>query len=351
MLKETDQLKKLFINENDSLYKALELIDKTGKNSTKIALVVDSNNKLLGVLNDGDIRRALLENADLNEPVQKYMANDFKYVNEGAGRGLILDKMKAFCISHIPVLNSEKQIVGLHFLNDFISKKVLTNPVIIMAGGKGSRLRPITEDIPKPMIKVAGVPILERLINHFVGVGIRKIFLAVNYKAEIIEKYFSDGHDYGCSISYLKEDKMLGTAGALTLLPPIGEDFILINGDLVTLFDVLEMLDVHNKNNNIITVGVKDYKDKIPYGVVDIEGDQVLDIVEKPERHFPINGGVYILSPEILNIIPENTVYFATNLILDCIQKNKKVGYYFLDECWIDVGEHSQLKHAQGKTL
>ena len=348
MLKDRLQLEELYITPYDSLYKAIEVINNAGSGFTKIALVVDLNKKLLGIMNDGDIRRALLKKAKLDDSVVKHMTSNYKYVLENTPRSTALDKMRLFSISQIPVLNSNMEVVGIHFLQEFLTKEPLNNIAVIMAGGKGTRLRPLTEDIPKPMIKVAGTPILEHIIHHLVGFGIKNIYLSVNYKANIIKDYFGDGESFGCSINYIYEEKPLGTAGALSLLPKTKNDLILMNGDLITQFNISKMLNTHSKKGNHITIGARDHIQRIQYGVLNIVKDKVTEILEKPEKHYLVNGGVYILKPKILALIPENTMFFATDLIDKCITINKKVGYHLLDEDWIDVGEHDQLNKARG---
>ena len=342
------KLHELYISPEDSLFKALEVINNAGGGYTKIALIIDSNNRLTGIMNDGDIRRALLKKAALNDPVKKYFKRDFEYVWKNTSRRNALNKMKTFSISHVPVLNSRMEVIGMHFLQEFLIRESITNTAVIMAGGKGTRLRPITNDIPKPMIKVAGTPILEHIIHHLVCSGIKKIYITVNYKAEIIENYFQRGESFGCSISYIKEEKPLGTAGALSILPKIENDLILMNGDLITQFNLAKILEMHNKNNNSITIGARDHIQTISYGVLNTSGNEVTEIIEKPEKHYLVNGGVYILKPEVLSLIPNNTIFFATDLIEKCININKKVGYYLLDEDWIDVGEFTQLNKARG---
>jgi dTDP-glucose pyrophosphorylase/CBS domain-containing protein len=348
MLNKKIKLDDLFISADDSLLKALEVIDKAGSEATQIALVVDKNQKLISIINDGDIRRALLKNASLNDSVSKYMKENFKHINENGSRAKALQIMKSFSVSQLPVLNDNGNVVGMHFIQDFINNKPLNNVVVIMAGGKGTRLRPLTNDIPKPMIKVAGTPILEHIVHHLVGYGVKNFFLTVNYKADIIKNYFGNGEFFGCSINYLTEEKPMGTAGALSMLPRTGQDIILMNGDLITQFNISKMIELHENRKNHITVGARDHIQTVPYGVLKVSKDSVTEIIEKPERHYLVNGGVYILNPEILDIIPKDKFYYATDLIDKCIFLNKKVGYYLLDEDWIDVGEHSQLNKARG---
>jgi len=344
MLKNIEQL---FISPEDTILTALKVIDKAGYNGTKVAFVVDKSNKLVGIVNDGDIRRALLIKPNLKQTVFGIMMKNFISVTENASRISVLDKMKSLGINQIPELDQKGIVVGLHLLRDFINTNPLPNVAVVMAGGKGTRLYPLTKNLPKPMIKVAGTPILEHIIHHLVGSGIKKIYLSVNYMSEIIENYFKDGSDFGCDINYLREDKPLGTAGALSLLPKLNDDFLLMNGDLITQFDVRSILNSHKKNKNTITIGTHDHLTKIPYGVLKVNRKEVIEIKEKPELHNLVNAGIYILSPIILNDIPKNKVYLATDIINKRFEKKEKVGYHLLEEDWIDVGEHKQLENAR----
>ena len=344
------KIKELLIKQSDTLLTALKVIDDSGENATKLALIVDEENKLVGTLTDGDIRRALLKNVSLGETVSDSMVKDFFYVRQGTSRARVLDQMRALCIDQVPVIDENGEIIALHLLREMVEAVPLPFAAVIMAGGMGTRLRPITEDIPKPMVRVAGRPILEHIIYHLVGHGIKKIFLTVNYMAEVIENYFRDGAQFGCSIEYLREEKPLGTAGSLSLLPEMENDFILMNGDLISQFDVKNIIANHQKKHHSITIGARDHVTNIAYGVLNVDDatQEVSAIIEKPALHHLVNGGIYTLSPEVLSLIPENTMYLATDLIDDCLKKNMKVGYHLLEKDWIDIGEHEQLSSARG---
>ncbi len=336
----------LCISPSTTIYEALSVI---GKNGTMMALVTDNDRKLIGVLTDGDVRRALINHSDLNGPVEKVMTRKFSFVRPDVSRSAALDKMKAMVIRQLPVLDSEGKIVGLHLMSELVGSVSLPNIAVIMAGGKGERLRPITETIPKPMVKVAGRPILEHIIHHLAGSNVREIYLAVNYLGEMIEDYFKDGSAYGCNIKYIKETKPLGTAGALSLLPEIPKNpIIIMNGDLITQFDLERMLHQHNHGKCKMTVGVHDYRVRIPYGVLELKNDCVCEIKEKPEQHFIVNGGIYIIDPDLLQRIPDNEFFLMPDLLSSCIEKNEKVGIYLVEGDWIDVGHQNQLAHARG---
>lgn len=338
---------KISINGSTPLIDALKIVDEF---SCRVVLVVDDNQRLCGIANDGDLRRAILKFNSFNVPVEDFMQKKFVSIKEGTSRSKVLDKMKALCVDQIPVLNGKGHVVALHTLREMITTDALVNPAVIMAGGKGTRLRPLTENIPKPMLTVAGRPILEHIIYHLVGSGFKNIYLSLNYKGELIEDYFGNGNNFGCQIRYLREEEPLGTAGALSLLPEQLEDVLLMNGDLITQFDVKNLLNVHSSRKNSITIGSRDHVTKIPYGVLEIDEKEhrVIKLAEKPEIHNIVNGGVYVISPELLKKVPKATVYNATDLVESCFKYNLKVGYHLLEEDWIDVGEHQQLKKAKG---
>jgi NDP-sugar pyrophosphorylase family protein len=261
--------------------------------------------------------------------------------------------MKAFGHRMMPVVDADGKAVGLHLIDSMIGGATLPNIAVVMAGGKGTRLRPITEHIPKPMVKVAGRPILEHIVCHLADAGISKIYLAVNYLGETIEAHFGNGSDFGIEIKYIREEKPLGTAGALSLLPERPSDPILVmNGDLVTQFDVQQMIGNHEAGGYAMTVGVRDYRVDIPYGVVDWNETKkrVDGISEKPMRTYLVNAGVYLINPELLEFIEKDTNTPITDLLESSIGKGLSVGIHLLEGDWIDVGQHAQLNEARNGT-
>lgn len=341
------KLEDLLINQNCTIKDALVAINK---GAVEIALVVDENKRLLATVTDGDIRRALIKGAKLDEKIEKYMNRNFISVKADVKRAEVLDLMRAMTIKQIPILDNDGKILGLHLLREIIGFPEKQNIALIMAGGKGERLKPLTENIPKPMVKVAGRPILERLILHLLSYGIKNIYLSINYLSQVIENHFLDGKQLGCKINYLKEKKPLGTAGSLSLLKEIPKEPILVlNGDLLTQFNVDEMLDYHKKNNFYITVGVYDYVYKVPYGVVEEKKGKLISVKEKPSFVWSINAGIYVLNPQAIKKVPRNKVYMMTDLIEKCLEKKLKVGVYHIEGDWIDIGLHKDLKKAKGE--
>jgi sugar O-acyltransferase (sialic acid O-acetyltransferase NeuD family) len=337
------------VSPDASIFEAMSIIGKSG---TTAVLVTDPDLKVLGLLTDGDIRRAMMDNTNLNKAVSTIMNRKFRHVNQNLTRVSALDQMNALGIAHMPVLDDHGRLVGVHLLSEMIGSMRLPNIALVMAGGKGVRLKPITDKIPKPMVKVAGRPILEHIIFHLANCNIRKIYIAVNYLGEMIEQYFKDGSTYGVEIHYLRETSPLGTAGALRLLPEAKDNhpIICMNGDLVTQFDVERMLNHHSQGGYDMTIGVHDHRVEIPYGVIewDDRKEEVLGIREKPEEHFIVNGGIYAINPNLIKLIEPGKEVPMTDLIEKCLENRIRVGVHLVEGDWIDVGQHKELATARG---
>jgi len=313
-----------------------------------LAIILDQEGTVAGILTDGDVRRALMKEGSLDACLDPYLIRDFLFVSANETREQVLDLMQATKTKHLPILDGERKLLGLHRMHDIIGAVKLPNHAVIMAGGKGVRLRPITEHLPKPMIPVAGRPILERLVIHLVGCGITRIHLSVNYLAEIIVNHFGDGSRYGCEITYLHETTELGTGGALSLLPAIPQDpIIVLNGDLVTQLDFASLLSCHAASGSAATIGYRPYTHQVPFGCLDLCDGEVVDIQEKPVLERSVNAGVYVLSPEVLKLVPPS-FYPITELFQLLLERGDKVGAYEITTDWTDVGQHSELSKARG---
>ncbi len=320
----SQRLTDLSIRKDATIRAGMEAIQR---GACWIALVVDEDGKLLGLITDGDIRRALLAGATLESPVEPCMRRQFTAVPPGAGRSEVLDLMRARTLNQIPIVNEAGKLVGLHLLRELIGTVERPNWAVVMAGGRGERLRPLTDAIPKPMIKVAGRPILERIVLHLIGFGIRRIFLAVNHLSQIIEQHFADGSRFGCHIEYLRETQPLGTGGALSLLAQRPEHPLLVlNGDLVTEFDVGRMIAFHAQGQYVATMGVHEYAQSIPFGVLDVAEGRILGIREKPTMTYPTNAGIYLLNPGLLERVPKNTTFTVPALVEDCLTARRAGG-------------------------
>lgn len=340
-------LKKYCVKDSALIFDAIQAIEHSDEG---FAVVLDDTGKVQGVLTDGDVRRALLSGKTLEQPLKQHVRKDFLYVNEHASRAEVLDLMQARKIRHVPVLDAKGGLAGLHLLSSIIGAKELPNWAVIMAGGKGTRLLPITETIPKPMIKVAGRPILERVVLHLISHGIRRIFISVNHLSGQIESHFGNGEKIGCRIEYLRElpDRPLGTAGSLALLPEKpAEPVFVINGDLITDIDIRGMLDFQTEGGFDLVMGLKPYMHQVPFGCVEVEGDRIVSLEEKPVLQRLINVGAYALSPAVIEGIAEEFLPI-TSLFEEAIRNGRKVGAYETDSDWIDVGQHHHLKKAQG---
>lgn len=336
-------LEQYCVPSEGTLLDALKVIDR---NAEGLVVALDDKGKVYGTLTDGDIRRALLAGCSLQSPLKAYACTSFSFVGPEEGRAYVLDLMQARRLRQIPIMDGSRNLVGIHFLSHILGHFDRPNWAVIMAGGKGTRLYPITKDIPKPMVKVAGRPILERLVLHLVSHGIKRIFLSVNHLSHIIEDYFKDGKRFGCTIEYLHEDEPLGTAGSLSLLPrPVDLPVLVMNGDLVMSADLGAMIDFHERGGYYATMGLKPYLHEVPYGCVEVDGDRIYGIEEKPTLQRMVNAGIYVLSPQAVEQVPKE-FYPITQLFDDGIKNNEIFGAFSIEDEWIDVGQHAQLKKA-----
>lgn len=327
--------------------RALQVLDHS---AVGIVLVVDANDVLSGILTDGDLRRAILSGASLDAPIAPYLVRSFVRVSPDEARANVLDRMRALRVSEIPIVDRGGKVVGLHLLHDIVGGASVASWAVIMAGGKGTRLAPLTHHIPKPMIPVAGRPILERIVLHLVGAGVRRIFLSVNYLAHMVSDHFGDGNAFGCRIDYLHEDKALGTAGALSLLPEIPEDPVLVmNGDLVTQFNFGAMLGKHQRSGAAATVAARRYFHTVPFGCLTLEGDRLMQMEEKPTLSRMVNAGIYLVEPKVLPRVPRDTESTMPALLEDCVSRGETVTAWELEDDWIDVGQRDQLERARGE--
>ena len=330
-----------------SLIECMKVINAGGAG---IAMAVDSESRLVGTISDGDIRKALLKGCSLDSPVLPHINRDCFSVLTSVSRVEVLDVMNARRFEQIPIVDEGNRVIGLHLLHDIVGNVPRPNWAVVMAGGKGKRLRPFTESVPKPMIKVAGRPILERIILHLVGVGIRRIFISVNHLSEIIEDHFKDGSDYGAEIEFLRENDPLGSGGAISLLPEIPEHPLLVmNGDLIADANCGDMINFHTQNDFYATMGVYSYFHQVPYGCVEIKEDRLASLEEKPVLEKMVNAGIYVLSPRAVCAIPKNTSFPITTLFEDALSDNLPCGAFIIEKEWLDIGTPKQLRQAHGE--
>lgn len=342
----TDALAACLVPESGTIRDAMAALDR---GAGRIALAVDEAGRLSGVVTDGDIRRALLHGASLDDPVGPIVTRSFLAVGPGEGRADVLELMRARRISAIPVIDARGVPVGLHLLHEFLERVKRPNWAVVMAGGQGTRLRPLTEATPKPMLRVAGRPILERIVLHLVGSGVQRIYLAVHYLGDVIEEHFGDGSAFGARIEYLREARPLGTAGALGLLPEAPDrTLLLLNGDLVTNADLGALLAFHEDGRYHATVGIRRYLHTVPFGCVEREGDRVIQLEEKPTIERDVNTGIYALEPDVIRLVRPGTAASMPELIAAMLDGGRPVGAFEIEDDWIDVGQREQLVRARG---
>jgi dTDP-glucose pyrophosphorylase len=338
--------KDVLVPATTSIREAAQVLDQK---ALQIVLVTDDEERLLGTVTDGDIRRAILRGVNLTEPVRNVMNKNPVTASVDEGRENILDEMKRRGLHHIPLVDDRGRIVGLDTLDELIRTPVRENWVVLMAGGLGSRLRPLTDDCPKPMLKVGGKPLLQTILENFVECGFRRFFISVNYMSEIITSYFGDGSRWGVEIRYLHENQRLGTAGALSLLPERPTAPVLvINGDLLTKVNFGQLLDFHADHRAKATMCVREYDLQVPYGVVKIDKHRITSIEEKPVQHFFVNGGIYVLEPDALDLIASNTYFDMPTLFQALIDDQQETAVFPIREYWLDIGHLADYDRANG---
>lgn len=337
--------KKILVPEQCSLLEALAIIDVQ---AMRTVLVVSKNNHLLGVVTDGDIRRAILAGFDLKGPVSKIMNSQPKTVNSTTSREEVVSLMEQMEIFAVPIVDDGK-LVGLHTLYEALGRPKYDNPVFLMAGGFGKRLRPLTDNCPKPMLKVGDKPLLETLILRFVKAGFHKFYISTHYLSEMIKDYFGDGSRWEIDITYVDEEIPLGTGGALGLLPEgvPALPMIVMNGDILTKVDFENLLRYHNEKAAHATMCVREYEFKVPYGVVESKDQLVSGMVEKPRYSYHINAGIYVLNPHVIMEAEKNKKIDMPTLLQNYVDSQKPVAVYPIREYWLDIGRMADYNQAQ----
>lgn len=331
------------INLNSTIKNALKIISD-GK--LQIALVVDEGNKLIGTITDGDIRRGFLKGLSINSSIESIIFKKPIVAKKTDSKEKILNKALSKKIYQIPVLDGKKKVIGIHVLNELLKPKKKTNKVVLMAGGIGTRLMPLTENTPKPMLKVGNKPVLQTIIEKFVECGYINFVICVNYKSKVIQDYFGDGSKFKVKIEYVLEKERMGTAGALSLWKnKPNEPFFVMNGDLLTNLNFEKMLDFHIEHNSKATMCVREYIIESPYGEVNMDNENIVSIVEKPNHKFFVNAGIYILDSECVNLIPKK-FYDMPSLFKSLISNKKKIISFPLGEYWLDIGRLNDFKKA-----
>jgi dTDP-glucose pyrophosphorylase len=319
-----------------SIRQAVQVLNET---SLKIVLVVDANEVLVGTISDGDIRRGLLRGLELTSTIDSIVHGDALVVPPELSREVVLQLMTANKIQQIPIVDENKHVIGLHLWDQINAPSARANIMVIMAGGKGSRLHPQTENCPKPLLPIAGKPILEHIINRAKVEGFSHFILAIHHLGNMIEEYFGNGGALGVNIEYLREESPLGTAGALSLLDPLPESpFVVTNGDVLTDIHYGEFLDFHVQHNATATMAVGVHEWQNPFGVVETQGVEIIGYEEKPLLRTHINAGVYILEPSAISFLVKSVPCDMPTLF-NLIQEHKmRTVAYPIHESWIDIG-------------
>lgn len=344
-------LEDLFIASSDSIRVALEQIDRGGRG---IALIVDRDRRLIGTVSDGDVRRAMLAAIDLESPVSVLLERkaNTQYAKPitalaDTSPDILLSLMRQYILHEIPIVDDDGRVVDLIEMDDLIPPEELPLQAVIMAGGRGSRLRPLTENLPKPMLPVGGQPLMERMLEQLYEAGIRQVNVTTHYRPEKITDYFGNGDAFGVHLTYVNEEQPLGTGGALGLIPQPKDPLLVINGDVLTQVNFRSMLDFHRENHADLTMAVRLYEFEVPYGIVEADGVRVKRLQEKPLLNFFVNAGIYLLEPSVFQFIPNGKGFNMTDLIQWLIDADRVVVSFPIREYWLDIGRHADYAKAQ----
>ena len=339
-----------FISPEHTIADAIRCINE---NQRGIALVVDDDRKLIGTVVDGDIRRAIMDNLGLDTPITEILKEkDPAYAEPVTAPAQmpadqLVQLMKARDVRHVPLLDENDRVVRLFSMDDVRDTQEIPVQAVVMAGGFGTRLRPLTEDIPKPMLPIGDKPLLERLVGQLRSAGIRRVNVTTHYLRGQIETHFGDGSAFGIEMHYVNEEKPLGTAGGVGLMDAPNTPLLVMNGDLLTDVNFVEMYNYHRQQQALLTVAVRRYEFTVPYGVVESEDSLVTGLVEKPSLGFFVNAGIYLLEPGAFAMIPENEHFHMTDLITKLIEQGARVASFPIHEYWLDIGQHADYQKAQ----
>lgn len=336
--------RKHLIDKNESVKSAMIMLDKLATDA--ILFLVDENDTLIGSLTDGDLRRGFIADKGLDAPLTDFIQPNPKYIEEGEYSLPKLLELREKNYKVFPLVDSQKRIIDI--VNFRVLKSFIPADAVVMAGGRGERLRPLTDTTPKPMLPVGGKPIIEHNIDRLRKFGIFNIWISIKYQGQKIKDYLKDGSEKSMHIEYVEETEALGTAGALGLIPHFEHDSILMmNSDLMTNINFEDFyLFFHNQDADLAVACIP-YQVNIPYAVMETEGLSVTGFKEKPSYTHYSNAGMYFMKKSVLDLIPKNTFYNATDLMDDLIAQGKKVVAYPMVEYWLDIGRHDDYKKAQ----
>lgn len=346
-----NELERVRVSPEHSVRKVMECIDQSARG---IALVLDEQHHLIGTVTDGDIRRAILAGMNLELSVSELLqqrqpgfASGAITAPLGTDDTTLLHLMSENDVRHIPLVDDAGCVVDISFLTELVKEYELPLRALVMAGGQGSRLRPLTEELPKPMLPVGNKPLLQLIVEQLKQAGIRQVNVATHYKGDVIAEHFKNGEAFGVDIRYVKEDQPLGTAGALSLLEEVDEPLLVMNGDILTRVDFRALLHFHREHRADLTVCVRQYEFNVPYGVIDTDGVNVKGISEKPVVRNFINAGIYLLNPQVRKLIPNGQPYDIPDLIDRLISEQRTVVCFPIREYWLDIGKVDQYDQAK----
>lgn len=323
-------------------------------NALRIVLVVDGEGRLTGTITDGDLRRAMLARLDMSQPVTSLLERKAgsAYAKPvtgpaGADRAAYFRLLQDHRLHHLPIVDTQRRVVGLVTLDEFVTGEPLPLQAVIMAGGRGKRLLPLTEQTPKPMLPVGDRPLMELIIEQLKESGIKRVNVTTHHQSEKITEHFGDGHKFGVEITYVTEDRPLGTAGGLGLMAPSTDTMLVLNGDILTQVDFHAMLAFHRGHQADLTVAVRQYDVQVPFGVVECDGEAVRCLTEKPVLNFFVNGGMYLMEPCVFEHLPSGERFDMTDLIQRLIERGRKVVSFPVREYWLDIGQPADYEQAQ----
>ncbi len=334
------------LGDDRTIQNAAELLTE---NSLRIVLVVDKGNRLLGTITDGDIRRAVMAGTGMSSLATSVMQPRPISMTQGEPRDNALRVMREKDLLCLPVLDTGGVVVGLETVHDLLIKETRSNRVLLMAGGFGKRLYPLTRDVPKPLLPVGEKPILQMILEQLIEDGFVHFSIAVHYRSQQVRAHFGNGSKWGVEIEYIEESQPLGTAGAICLLDRDVMDapLLVMNGDLLTKLSFGQLMDHHNDHGGIATICVREYDFQVPYGVVHGDGGRMTEIIEKPVQKFFVNAGIYVLEPELLDLGVPGTAFDMPNLLGRVVDQGQEVSIFPIHEYWLDIGRTEEYERAQ----
>lgn len=339
---------KIFLGPDGTVADAIRILEEGG---IQICLVVDHSKRLVGTVTDGDVRRGILRSLRLDSPVAEIMKMNPVFGHPDDDAQTLLAAMSLAEIRQLPLCDGQRRVVGMVTERELLNQPAeRENWVVLMAGGLGQRLRPLTDTVPKPLLKVGQKPLLETILETFLSQGFRRFYLSVNYKAEMVRDHFGTGERWGCTIRYLQESRRMGTAGALSLIEePLEKPMIVMNGDLLTKVNFANLLDFHAEQNAFATMCVREFDLQVPYGVVEIDEGRITGLVEKPIHTFFVNAGIYVVDPAAQALVPHDQAFDMTDLFTRIMADGHNSAAFPIREYWLDIGRPDDFAKANGE--